>query len=182
MTDVYWNDLQPLTDLLDEIKAPNTFVNDKDIEDFKESVCYFIGDILSNNINMYTNKHFDELLFEAVLDQVKKTYFNAIDLFRFDVEGQVWDAIEIYFYRYNAFRSYSNTTIVNGPNIKKVKKLLTEYLNTPQLEQRSKEWFEFRRSGLSASDIWKAIDSESMQNSLIYSKCKPINMKISKST
>ena len=68
MTDVYWNDLQPLTDLLDEIKAPNTFVNDKDIEDFKERVCYFIGDILSNNINMYTNKHFDELLFEAVLD------------------------------------------------------------------------------------------------------------------
>lgn len=32
MTDVYWNDLQPLNDLLDEIKAPNTFVNDKDIE------------------------------------------------------------------------------------------------------------------------------------------------------
>ena len=90
----------------------------------------------------------------------------------FDVEGQVWDAIEIYCYKHNAFRSYSNTTIINKPDNKKVKTLVTEYMNTPQLEQRSKEWFEFRRSGLSASDIWKAIDSQSMQNSLIYSKCK----------
>ena len=57
-------------------------------------------------------------------------------------------------YKYNAFRSYSTTTIINEPNNVKVK-ALTEYLNTPQLEQRSKEWFEFRRSGLSASDIWK---------------------------
>ena len=131
---------------------------------------------------MYSDKHFDELLFEIVLENVKKSYWGIINLFDFDVEGQVWDAIEIYFYKYNAFRSYSTTTVVNAPNNSKVKKLLTEYINTPQLEQRSKEWFEFRRSGLSASDIWKAIDSQSMQNSLIYSKCKPMNMKLSKST
>ena len=39
MTHVYWTDLQPLNDILDELQAPNTVVNDKDIEDFKESVC-----------------------------------------------------------------------------------------------------------------------------------------------
>ena len=182
MTDVYWTDLQPLKDIIDELEPPNTVVNNKDIEDFKESVCYIIDDIINNNIEIYSDKHFDELLFESVLDTVKKSYWDIINLFDFDVEGQVWDAIEIYFYKHNAFRSYSTTTIVNPPNKKKVKKLLTEYMNTPQLEQRSKEWFEFRRSGLSASDIWKAIDSQSMQNSLIYSKCKPMNMKLSKST
>ena len=182
MTHVYWTDLQPLKDIIDELEPPNTVVNNKDIEDFKESVCYIIDEIINNNIEMYSDKHFDELLFESVLDIVKKSYWDIINLFDFDVEGQVWDAIEIYFYKYNSFRSYSTTTIVNPPNKKKVKKLLTEYTNTPQLEQRSKEWFEFRRSGLSASDIWKAIDSQSMQNSLIYSKCKPMNMKLSKST
>ena len=182
MNDVHWNDLQPLKDILDDIEAPNTVVNNKDIEDFKESVCYIVDDVINNNIHMYSDKHFDELLFEIVLENVKKSYWEIINLFDFDVEGQVWDAIEIYFYKYNAFRSYSTTTVVNAPNNSKVKKLLTEYINTPQLEQRSKEWFEFRRSGLSASDIWKAIDSQSMQNSLIYSKCKPMNMKLSKST
>ena len=182
MTDVYWTDLQPLKDIIDELEPPNTVVNNKDIDDFKESVCYIIDEIIINNIEMYSDKHFDELLFETVFDIVKKSYWDIINLFDFDVEGQVWDAIEIYFYKHNSFRSYSTTTIVNPPNKKKVKKLLTEYTNTPQLEQRSKEWFEFRRSGLSASDIWKAIDSQSMQNSLIYSKCKPMNMKLSKST
>lgn len=182
MTHVFWKDLQPLKDILDELEAPNTTINDKDIEDFKESVCYFIHDILTNNIHIYSDKHFDELLFEEVLNTINKTYYNAMDLSSFDLEGQVWDAIQIYFYKHNAFRSYSNTTIINKPNNKKVKKLLDKYLNTPQLEQRSKEWFEFRRGGLSASDIWKAIDSQSMQNSLIYSKCKPMNMRLSKST
>lgn len=182
MNDVHWNDLQPLKDILDEIEAPNTVVNNKDIEDFKESVCYIVDDVINNNIHIYSNKHFDELLFESVLENVKKSYWEIINLFDFDVEGQVWDAIEIYFYKYNAFRSYSTTTIVNSPNNSKVKKLLKEYINTPQLEQRSIEWFKFRRCGLSASDIWKAIDSQSMQNSLIYSKCKPMNMKLSKST
>ena len=182
MTDVFWNDLQPLKDILDEIEAPNTSVNDKDIEDFKESVCYIVDDVINHNITLYSDKHFDELLFEHVLTNVKKSYWDIINLFNFDVEGQVWDAIEIYCYKHNCFRSYSNTTVINKPNNEKVKKLLTEYINTPQLEQRSVEWFQFRRSGLSASDIWKAIDSQSMQNSLIYSKCKPMNMKLSKST
>ena len=182
MNNVFWNDLQPLKDILDELEAPNTVINDKDIEDFKESVCYIVNDVINNNISIYSDKHFDEILFENVLSNVKKSYYDVINLFDFDVEGQVWDAIEIYCYKHNAFRSYSNTTIINKPDNKKVKKLVTEYINTPQLEQRSKEWFEFRRSGLSASDIWKAIDSQSMQNSLIYSKCKPMNMRLSKST
>ena len=182
MTDVFWNDLQPLKDIHDELEPPNTVVNDKDIEDFKESVCYIVHDVINNSITTYSDKHFDEILFENVLHNVKKSYFDIINLFNFDLEGQVWDAIEIYCYKNNCFRSYSTTTIINEPNHKKVKKLLTEYINTPQLEQRSVEWFKFRRSGLSASDIWKAIDSQSMQNSLIYSKCKPMNMKLSKST
>ncbi len=182
MTNVFWNDLKLLKDIIDDIQVTDLQVNEKDIDDLKESICYFINDILTNNIHIYSDKHFDELLFEEVLDTINKTYYNAIDLSSFDLDGQVWDAIQIYFYKHNAFRSYSNTTIINKPDDKKVKKLLDEYLNTPQLEQRSKEWFEFRRSGLSASDIWKAIDSQSMQNSLIYSKCKPMNMRLSKST
>ena len=49
MTDVYWTDLQPLKDIIDELEPPNTVVNNKDIEDFKESVCYIIDDIINNN-------------------------------------------------------------------------------------------------------------------------------------
>ena len=144
MTNVFWNDLKLLKDIIDDIEVKDLEVNEKDIDDLKESICYFINDILTNNIHIYSDKHFDEILFEEVLDTINKTYYNAIDLSSFDLDGQVWDAIQIYFYKHNAFRSYSNTTIINKPNNKKVKKLLEEYLNTPQLEQRSKEWFRVR--------------------------------------
>lgn len=146
MTDVFWNDLQPLKDILDEIEAPNTTINDKDIEDFKESVCYIIDDVITQNITIYSDKHFDELIFENVLANVKKSYWDVINLFDFDVEGQVWDAIEIYCYKHNCFRSYSTTTVVNKPNNEKVKKLLTEYINTPQLEQRSIIYIQWRKN------------------------------------
>lgn len=86
MTDVFWNDLQPLKDILDEIEAPNTTINDKDIEDFKESVCYIIDDVITQNITIYSDKHFDELIFENVLANVKKSYWDVINLFNFDVE------------------------------------------------------------------------------------------------
>ena len=67
MINVLWNDLPTLKDIIDDIEAPNTVVNDKDIEDFKESVCYIIDDVLNNNIHLYSDKHFDEILFEDVL-------------------------------------------------------------------------------------------------------------------
>ena len=57
---------------------------------------------------------------------------------------------------------------------------MKEYENVEQPEQQTEAWYKFRREGLSASDIWKAIDTQSAKNNLIYSKCKPIN--ISKKT
>jgi putative phage-type endonuclease len=45
--------------------------------------------------------------------------------------------------------------------------------NIEQPKQKSKEWYEMRHSMISASNLWKALGSESNQNSLIYEKCLP---------
>lgn len=49
--------------------------------------------------------------------------------------------------------------------------------NIPQPKQKSKEWHEFRYDMISASNLWKALGSESNQNSLIYEKCCPLDNK-----
>ena len=54
--------------------------------------------------------------------------------------------------------------------------MLKKYENVEQPEQLTEAWYKFRREGLSASDIWKAIDSQAAKNNLIYGKCKPINI------
>jgi hypothetical protein len=46
----------------------------------------------------------------------------------------------------------------------------------PQPKQKTPEWYEFRYNLLSASNVWKALSSEAQRNSLIYEKCKPLNM------
>lgn len=44
----------------------------------------------------------------------------------------------------------------------------------PQPEQRTNEWYEFRHNLITASNAYKAFESDSMKNQLIYEKCQPI--------
>ena len=46
----------------------------------------------------------------------------------------------------------------------------------PQPKQKTREWYEKRYGMLTASNISKALGSESQRNSLIYEKCKPLVM------
>ena len=61
--------------------------------------------------------------------------------------------------------------------VKKIDNLLKSYENMEQPEQKTVEWYNFRWELLTASSIWKALDTQSNQNNLILSKCAPINMK-----
>jgi len=179
----YWNDLAILKDISEEIEqsaTENINYNDSDIDDFKESVSYFIEDWINSNIKLFKEYDFEQIMYESIYTLITSNYgMVAYDL-GFDIESHIFDAMEIYFYKNHSFRSYAGTTIVKIPNKKKIKKLLKEYENVEQPEQQTEAWYKFRREGLSASDIWKALDTQSAQNNLIYSKCKPID--ISKKT
>ena len=179
----YWNDLAVLNDISKEIEesaTENINYNDSDIDDFKESVSYFIDDWINSNVKLFKEYDFEQIMYESIYTLITSNYgMIAYDL-GFDIEGHIFDAMEIYFYKNHSFRSYAGTTIVKIPNKKKIKKLLKEYENVEQPEQQTEAWYKFRREGLSASDIWKALDTQSAQNNLIYSKCKPID--ISKKT
>jgi len=175
-----WDDLQILEDISDSLVPDSNFIEDfdnKDIEDFKESVQYFIQDFVENNIKLYKHKEFEHAMYDALYNMISPIYGSLFDKTVFDIEYHIYDAMEIYFYKNNAFRSYSNTTILKKPNKRKISKLLSKYKKKEQPEQQSEEWFVFRREGLSASDIWKALDTPSSKNSLIYKKCKPLNTK-----
>ena len=175
----YWNDLLVLKDISKEIEESATtqeYFNDNDIDDFKESILYFIEDWINAHIKLYKEYDFEQIMYESLYGVIIENYGFMVDSLQFDLESNIFDAMEIYFYKNHNFRSYAGTTIVIQPDKKRIKGLLKKYENVEQPEQLTEEWYKFRREGLSASDIWKAIDSQSMKNSLIYSKCKPINI------
>ena len=80
-------------------------------------------------------------------------------------------------------RSYSKSYIRNvSYDHNKIKNKLLKLQNIPQPEQRTPEWYEFRNSTLTASNIYKIFLSESSQSQLIIEKCQPIDINKYKNT
>ena len=173
----YVSELPPLEEVEDELAVEeSSVIKNTDIEDFKESIQYFITDYINNNIKSFKYKTFEDDLFEAIYSLVTNTYGSLLYNID-DLDYHIWNALEIYFYRTNSFRSYSTNPILKEPAVRNIRKIL-KYANTvEQPDQRTKEWFDFRWNGLSASNLYLALDSDAKKNQLIYQKCKPIDYK-----
>ena len=88
-------------------------------------------------------------------------------------------------------RSYKDTfvrkSIIKNKKLRinyvnKISKKITYLKSIKQPEQRTIEWYEFRNSTLTASNIYKIFVSDSTQKDLILEKCKPIDVNKYKTT
>ena len=73
----YWDDLQTLQDISHLLIPEKSIIesyNDKDIEDFKESVQYFIQDFIDNNIKLYKKKDFEQIMYDALYELIVPIY------------------------------------------------------------------------------------------------------------
>lgn len=66
-----------------------------------------------------------------------------------------------------------NTVELPPVNVPDMQSRIERLRNIPQPKQRTPEWYESRYHMMTASNIYKALGSESLRNSLIYEKCKP---------
>ena len=74
-------------------------------------------------------------------------------------------------------RSYTRTYIRNvGIDITKVDAKIKKLTDVIQPEQRTDDWYIFRNSTLTASNIWKVFGTEASQSQLILEKCEPMNI------
>lgn len=85
-------------------------------------------------------------------------------------------------------RSYKKTYVrklnlsKDSKSFIKIKAQLTYLKNIPQPEQRSEEWYIFRNSALTASNIYKIFISEYSQSQLIIEKSEPVDVNKFKNT
>ena len=177
---IKWNDLPPLSDIKGTFNLKKA--NNKNIEDFKESVYYFVEEYLKDNIRVYEDYHFLEIVYYDIYKIIIDTYGDTvIDSFSISLDTIIQECVDLYFLINDKPRSFQKTLILKNPDIEYVKSIFEKVKSKEQPEQRTKEWYEFRWNLLTASSIWKAMDSTAMINSLIYDKCKPINI-LSKSS
>ena len=175
--ETYFNDLPKLYDLYDILKTEDDFTNTSYHEDFLETIDIFIDEYVNSHIMEYKEKDFEDIVKEAVYSQILEVYNEQINYLDLSLDDTVDECVYLYFTKNNCPRSYDDSIIISKPITNIITKKLTNIKNKYQPDQRTNEWYHFRWDGLTASNLWKIFDSQSSLNSLIYSKCVPINIK-----
>ena len=141
-------------------------INNDDKEQIKELISDTLLDLSSNisylNYHDYDfDKYIKNLVYESISDVIDEDNYNSI--YDSNIE-------ELYLKNNIIKRSYkvyfNENTVDNHEQINKLK-------NCPQPEQRTDEWYIFRKQHITGSNCWKIFGSEKTQNQLYYEKLKP---------
>jgi putative phage-type endonuclease len=160
-------DLPVLQDVLDDIVVVET--TDHCETDLYESIIELIDAYILENPTEISEPDFEEVLFDELLDLLEMT----IEMYDYELEDTIEYAIEQYFTTISPPRSHSDTMILtNQIDIDKTQQQIDYLKSKPQPAQRTPEWYIFRRNLITASNAYKAFESQSAQNQLIYEKCR----------
>jgi putative phage-type endonuclease len=119
--------------------------------DFHDTLTEYIQDLL----NVYFENLYMDKPEEYYKDEVELIIENAFDLF----------------YQIYPRRSFSNTFIVQRPNVRTIGNKITKIQNKKQPAQRTSEWYTYRHNLITASNAYKVFENETARNQLIYEKC-----------
>ena len=99
-----------------------------------------------------------------------------------DLDDILDDAFEMFITLFNLERSANTNIMQENTDIDKISKQIAYLRSKPQPAQRTAEWYAFRYNLLTASNAYKAFESQSTVNQLIYEKCQPMKQESSAQT
>lgn len=169
-----------LINIIDEIKPDENdlFFKNDDALELYETCKAMMEEFIKNNTKIIADPDFEDI-FDENIEELIKAHFDSDIFYNDDAEDELDEIIEYakkdFFKDFMPPRSYSSFIIINEPNISILTKQINILRNKPQPVQRTKEWYEFRHNLITASNAYKAFDSQSYKNQLIYEKCQPLN-------
>ena len=166
-----------ITDTITQDQLPSYLNEDEYIELFDTCLC-LMEELIKENPTIIAEMEFDDL-FDENINELVHLQFDDDICYTEDAEDVINDVISVakehFFKEFMPPRSYINTFIISQPNKSFIKKQISILSNKPQPIQRTEEWYNFRHNLITASNAYKAFDSQSMKNQLIYEKCQPLN-------
>jgi len=168
-------ELIDITDTLVFDDEPSIF-DEETALDLIESALHLMEDYLNENPTAVSEPDFHETMLEEIQDIFAlqfedHTNNDFSDYMEDDLNELLEEAFDIFINTYNIERTPESASITDDDEI--VERI--DYLRSkPQPDQRTKEWYEFRHNLITASNAYKAFESQAMVNQLIYEKCQPI--------
>jgi putative phage-type endonuclease len=176
--------LEDLEDILDTLvfdDEPTIFDESNTIE-LMETALHLMEEYVIDNPSAISDPDFHEDLLEEIKDifyiQFEEQIF-ASDFVEDDLNELLEDALNIFITTFYPERSSGQETTINvieedANFINEKEQKIIGLREIPQPQQRTPEWYQFRWNLITASNAWKAFESQSTINQLIYEKCQPI--------
>jgi len=127
------------------------------LKDFISEISHTIFDGL---VLSETCKETDEDIFDTIIELSESTFEYCMDIHEIPLRSEPSNQL----------------TFSSKINIPHIRETLNHLRTIPQPIQRTKEWYEFRHSLMTASNLYKVFGSDAIMNSLIYEKCKPFTV------
>jgi hypothetical protein len=180
------SELEDLEDILDTLvfeDEPSIFTDKYAIE-LVETALHLMDEYVSSNTHIISEPDFQDILLEEIKDifyiQMEdqiETLYNGDDI-EDDMNELLEDAVTIFistFYPDKAQDIHILKCVeYNSEEINLIETKIQGLREIPQPEQRTPEWYQFRWNLITASNAWKALESQSAINQLIYEKCQPL--------
>ncbi len=182
----YIHELEELEDILDTLvfeDEPTIFDENNAIE-LIETALHLMEEYVIDNPSAISEPDFHEDLLEEIKDIFYIQFEEQIltsDFVEDDLNELIEDAFNIFITTFYPERSSGQDLEIEDNNTKneyiyeKEQKIIG-LREIPQPVQRTPEWYQFRWNLITASNAWKAFESQSTINQLIYEKCQPIKI------
>ena len=179
----YIHELQELEDILNTLvfeDEPTIFDEDSALE-LMETALHLMEEYVIDNPSAISEPDFHEELLEEIQDIFYIQFEEEIlasDFVEDDLNELLEDALNIFITTFYPERS-SNQVVLQiettaTTNVIEKEQKIIGLRNIPQPQQRTPEWYQFRWNLITASNAWKAFESQNTINQLIYEKCQPI--------
>ena len=184
----YIHEIEELEDILDTLvfeDEPSIFDEDNTIE-LMETALHLMEEYVIDNPTAISEPDFHEDLLEEIKDIFYIQFEEQIlrnDFIEDDMNELLEEAFNIFITTFYTERSNNqdlNTVIIETETTTNVldqdlkEQKIIGLREIPQPVQRTPEWYQFRWNLITASNAWKAFESQSTINQLIYEKCQPI--------
>jgi putative phage-type endonuclease len=183
-------DLEPLEDIMNTLTfedEPNIFNEEYAIQ-IVETALHLMEEFMEENPTAISEPNFHDILLEEVKEMFyvqMEDHILESDYIEYDMNDLLEDAFNIYIATFHPERSLKNNDEDDNNSFEEKSNNYNEVTNIieqkiqklrdiPQPVQRTPEWYQFRWNLITASNAWKAFESQNTINQLIYEKCQPL--------
>ena len=177
--------IEELEDVLDTLvfeDAPSIFTEEYTL-DFIETALKLMDEYIFENPQIISEPDFHEILLEEIkelfcvqMEDYNDFLYNSDDI-EDDMDELLEEALNLFittFYPDRKFQEFQEIKELKVEDISIIEQKILKLKDIPQPVQRTPEWYQFRWNLITASNAWKAFESQATINQLIYEKCQPL--------